>query len=141
MRVTKTMKEFAIKQMDEARMAANRAARTDYEARREACEEEIKTVLKELINPMIKATLAKHGMSCMLLDFGTLRPAEETVLKLYSSNIRNVEEANALRDAESARYKAQGEMIENFILECDLGCDKDQFFKLIEDMKTKMSAL
>lgn len=141
MRVTKAMKEFAIKQMDEARMAANRAARADYDTRRDACEEEIKTLLKEHINPMVRDILAKHGMSRTVYDYGTPRPIEEAVLKLFDSNIRNNEEANALRDAESARYKTQEKMIEDFILECDLGCDKEQFFKLIEEMKSKMAAL
>ena len=141
MRVTKAMKEFAIKQMDEARMAANRAARTDYEARRLACEEEIKAFLKKTVNPEIRTILAKHNMSSLVHDYGDLRPAEEAVLKLFDSNIRNTEEMNTLRDAESARYKTQEKMIEDFVLECDLGCDKEQFFKLIEEMKTKMAAL
>lgn len=141
MRVTKAMKEFAIKQMDEARMAANRAARADYEARRNACEEEIKAFLKLQVNPMVRDILVKNGMSRMVYDYGDLRPAEEVVLKLYDSNIRNTEEMNALRDAESARYKTQEKMIEDFILECDLGCDKEQFFKLIEEMKTKMATI
>lgn len=141
MRVTKAMKEFAIKQMDEARMAANRAARADYEARRDACEEEIKAFLKRTVNPEILVILAKYNMSSSVREYGDLRPAEEVVLKLFDSNIRNTEEMNALRDAESARYKTQEKMIEDFVLECDLGCDKEQFFKLIEDMKSKMATL
>lgn len=137
MRVTKAMREFAIKQMDEARMAANRAARADYDARRAACEEEIKEFLKLQVNPMVQGILINHGMSRTVYDYGTPRPIEEAVLKLFDSNICNVEERNALRDAESARYRAQEKMIEDFILECDLGCDRDKFFAMIEEMKSK----
>lgn len=137
MRVTKAMKDFAINQMNEARMAANRAARADYEARCNACEEEIKTQLKELINPMIKATLAKYNMSLEVKEYGTMVPAEEVVLKFFDSNIRNNEESDAIRVEESARYRKQEKMIEDFILECDLGCDRDNFFAMIEEMKSK----
>ena len=137
MRVTKAMKDFVINQMNEARMAANRAARADYETRCNACKEEIKTQLKELINPMIKATLAKYNMSLEVKEYGTMVPAEEVVLKFFDNNIRNNEESDAIRIEESARYRKQEKMIEDFILECDLGCDREKFFAMIEEMKSK----
>lgn len=140
MRVTKAMKAYAEEQLNEARYAVNKAAGAAYHNRQSACEEEIKTFLEREVNPAIRRILEKYDMDMYVRDYGDMKPAEQAVLKLFSQNIRNAKEAEALRIAESKRYSKNRDMIDRFILECDLGCDREKFFKMIEEMKESVTA-
>ena len=48
--------------------------------------------------------------------------------------LKNQKEFDEIRDFERKIYDKQEEMIKRFILECDLGIEKDEFFKKVEEM-------
>jgi hypothetical protein len=140
MKLTKVLREKTIKELDNARNEANKKARADYEARRKNAEAEIEALI-DGITPAVVAILEKYGMDS---KYATHKTAEangsyNSVISLYDREIRNNEEWNALRDAETARYRKQQQLIEDFAIECELGVDKTEFFDALADLCKKFS--
>lgn len=130
MRVTKTMKNYVEKEFDEKRLAANKEYRADYEARRRACLEEMRLFIKEA-RDQADEILAKYGMDTIADKRNKSNFYSREVIVLYDQYIQNDKEYEAIRDHESKLYAYQKERLEQFYLECDLGCDKEQFLAMV----------
>jgi hypothetical protein len=63
----------------------------------------------------------------------------DSVIYLHDREIRNKEEWNALRDAETARYRKQQQLVEDFAIECELGVEKTNFLNALADLCKKIS--
>ena len=134
MRVTKRMKEFVEEQVRNEMYAKNKADREGYEARKEAADEEIKVYLAE-VNKRIAEIAKKHSLDVEVDRYGSKTEIGRAVLSYSSSYLTNAVEVDAIKNRERERNKAVSAMIEKFLLECDLGMDKDEFYASIEDMK------
>lgn len=62
------------------------------------------------------------------------RISKEIIRGVYDSYIRNQKEHDEIWEFERKNYDKQEEMMKRFILECDLGIDKEEFFKKVEEM-------
>ena len=134
MRVTKRMKEFVEEQVRNEMYAKNKADKADYEARRKAADEEVKVYLAS-VNETIAAIAKKHNLDIEVNRWGTPHTVGEAVLSYSSTYLINATEADAIKDRERERSKSVDAMVEKFLLECDLGMDKDEFYASIEKMK------
>jgi Holliday junction resolvasome RuvABC endonuclease subunit len=140
MKLTKVLREKTEKELTNARVEANKKASADYEARRKNAEAEIEALI-DGITPAVVAILEKYGMDS---QYATHKTAEasgsyNSVIYLYDREIRNKEEWNALREAETARYRKQQQMIEDFAIECELGVEKANFFEALANLCSKMA--
>lgn len=132
MRVTKTMKNYVEKEFEKKRYAANAEYRKAYYERQDACSKELYALLDEL-REKSEAILAKYNMD-------SIKEKRENsdgyfsreIFQLYDQYIQNNEEAEDIRKHERKMLEYQRERLERFYLECDLGCDKEQFFAMVE---------
>lgn len=134
MRVTKRMKEFVEEQVRNEMYAKNKADKADYEARRKAADEEVKVYLAS-VNETIATIAKKHNLDVEVNRWGTLNTVGEAVLSYSSTYLMNATEADAIKNRERERSKSVDAMVEKFLLECDLGMGKDEFYASIEKMK------
>lgn len=135
MRVTKAMKEFVEESLSKKRLEKNKEFRAAYDKRKDQAYEEIKALLPELYDK-IDNILIKYDMDLVNQSRyeSKGRTSEEIIRGIYDSYIKNQKEFDEIRDFERKIYDKQEEMIKRFILECDLGIEKDEFFKKVEEM-------
>ena len=131
MRVTKTMKEYVQKEFDKKRYAANEAYKAGYSARRKACLEEIKKLV-EATRDAAALILAEYGMDTIASKRNNGNFYHHEIICLYDQYVQNDKEDKDILDHERKLANYQRERLERFYLECDLGCDKEQFFKMVE---------
>ena len=130
MRVTKTMKDYVEKEFDTKRLAANKEYRASYDERRKACIEEIEMITKEFRN-RVDEILSSYNMDTVESKRDNEGYTYNEVVKVFSQYVENQEEFRVIRDHETKLYNYQKETLERFYLECDLGCDKEQFFEMV----------
>ena len=136
MRVTKAMKEFVQESLDKKRLEKNKEFRAAYDERKKLACEEIEKLM-ETVYPQINEILVKYNMTVMAKETGWSSKKEycrEIVRSVYDSAIRNEEEFDDIRNFERENHIKQEKMLKDFILECDLGIDKEEFFKKVEEM-------
>lgn len=136
MRVTKAMKEYVEENLNKKRIASNKAYSKDYEERKKLACEEIEKLM-ETVYPQINEILVKYNMTVVVKETGWSSKKEycrEIVRSVYDSAIRNEEEFDDIRNFERENHIKQEKMLKDFILECDLGIDKEQFFQKVEGM-------
>jgi hypothetical protein len=135
MRVTKAMKEFVEESLNKKRLEKNKEFSAAYDERKNKAYEEIKNLLPELYDK-IDDVLIKYNMDLVNQSRyeSKGRTSEEIIRGIYDAYIRNQKEFDEIRDFERKIYDKQQEMIKRFILECDLGIDKEEFFKKVEEM-------
>ena len=136
MRVTKAMKEYVESALNAKRIAANKAYSKGYEERRKAASEEIEQLM-ETVYPQINDILVKYNMTVIAKETGWSSKKEccrEIVRSVYDSAIRNEEEFNDIRNFERQNNAKKEKMLKDFILECDLGMNKEEFFQKVEEM-------
>lgn len=142
MRVTKVMKEHTIRELDAARYAANKADAAEYNKKQKNCLEAIRSYLDTVVNPTVKEILKSYGMdNDTTKKYGDDIPVVKAILPIYDQYIKNDTISEELNRRARDRQTKQMQMVENFILQCDLGADKEQFFAMIEDMKEEMAAI
>jgi hypothetical protein len=135
MRVTKAMKEYVEENLDKKRQEKNKEFSAAYKERKKKACEEIEALLPELYDK-IDSILIKYDMDLVNQSKyeSQGRMSEEIISGVYDRYIKNQKEFDAIRDFENKNYKKQEEMMKSFILECDLGIDKEEFFKKVEEM-------
>lgn len=143
MKLTKILREKTEKELDKARQEANKKARADYEARRKSAEVEIEEVIAR-ITPEVVAILDKYGMDSKYATEATVEEAggcswQDSIVKVFDGMICNDEEHKKLREAETARYNRQKELIEEFALECELGVEKTDFLDALANLCKKIT--
>lgn len=132
MRVTRVMKTYVEKEFDAKRQEAAKQFSAAYNARRNACVEEVREAVKSF-RDVVDEILEKYGM-----DTVAPKRDEKTgyyhneVIGLCATYIQNVAEEKAIYAYQSKLRDYQQERLERFYLECDLGCDKEEFFKMVE---------
>lgn len=131
MRVTKTMKNYVEKEFDAKRLIANKEYRASYEARRKACLEEIKILVDEA-RRRCDEIMASYGMDIIEGRRDSNGYYSNEVIRFYDQSVQNQKEYQEIRDHEHKLYNYQKEALEQFYLECDLGCDKERFFEMVE---------
>ena len=130
MRVTKTMKNYVEKEFDAKRLAADKEYRASYDGRRKACLEEIKKLVNEA-RGRCDEILASYGMDVIKSHRDDSGYSTNEVIRYYDQSIQNQKEYQEIRDHEHKLYQYQKEALEQFYLECDLGCDKERFFEMV----------
>lgn len=131
MRVTRVMKSYVEKEFDAKRQEANRQFSAAYDTRRKACLEEVREAVKSF-RDVVDEILEKHGMD-------TVAPLREKangychseVISLYEGYVQNRFEEDAIRAHQRKLRDYQQERLEQFYLECDLGCDKEEFLAMV----------
>ena len=130
MRVTKTMKEYVEKQLNEKRYALGAANRESYDARRKECVEIISTRVAEF-RKEIDAILVSYNMD----NPGLKRKKDDynprEVIGFYEGYVTNAKEVDGHREYEQNLRDRQKEMLEAFYLECDLGLNKEEFLAAV----------
>ena len=133
MRVTRTMKDYVEKQMDEKRLTLNKEYRASYEGRRKACLAEV----KELVDETRRAAdeiLARYGMDTIEGRRDSSGYCSNEIIRFYDQCVRNQQEYDEISAHERKLHNHQKAALERFYLECDLGCDRDKFFAMVEEL-------
>lgn len=133
MRVTRVMKDYVEKQMDEKRLVANKEYRTSYENRRKTCMAEIKVLVDET-RRAADEILARYDMDIIEGRRDSSGYYSNEVIRFFDQCIHNQKEFEKIRDHERKLHDYQKEALERFYLECDLGCDRDKFFAMVEEL-------
>ena len=134
MRITKVIREFMEEQLSEKRLAANKAARTDYDAKVKACSAEVEEIIA-LAREQVAMTLAKHGMDAEVKKWGNPMSAGEAIVEFNRSYIKNAAEDDKLREEEKNRATTQREALKNIELEMALGGAKDDLMRMLEEVQ------
>lgn len=129
MKITKIIREFMEETLSEKRVAANKAARADYDARRNACVEEIEA-LRESMREPVENILRKYDMD---MEYAR-KPMFDQVWYLRNSNIQNQEELAIIRKKETERAETVKKAIHDIELEMALGGNKKKFMEMLEQV-------
>lgn len=129
MKITKIIREFMEETLSEKRVAANKAARADYDARRKACMEEIE-VLRDSMREPVENILRKYGMD---MEYAR-KPMFDEVWYVCNSNIQNQKELAIIRKKETERAETVKKAIHDIELEMALGGNKEKFMEMLEQV-------
>ena len=133
MRVTKVMREYVEKQLNEKRYALDKQNRTSYDARREECIAAVKNKVEEC-RAEVDEILRAYNMDIPQEEDNCRGWSHREVVTFYDGRIRNTSEVEAYDKYERRLRERQKEMLDAFYLECDLGINKDEFFAAVAAM-------
>lgn len=129
MKITKIIREFMEETLSEKRVAANKAARADYDARRKACIEEIE-VLRESMREPVENILRKYDMDMKHAQ----KPMFDEIWYMRDSSIQNQKELTNIREKETERAATVKKSIHDIELEMALGGNKEKFMEMLEQV-------
>lgn len=129
MKITKIIREFMEETLSEKRVAANKAARADYDARRKACIEEIE-VLRESMREPVENILRKYDMD---MEYAR-KPTFYAIWYMLDSSIQNQKELTNIREKETERAATVKKAIYDIELEMALGGNKETFMEMLEQV-------
>ena len=130
MRVTRVMKEYVEKQVNEKRHALGVANRASYEARRKECVEIIRARVAEF-RKEIDAILVSYNMDNPAVKREADGYNSREVISFYDGYVTNAKEVDGHRKYEQKLRDREREMLEAFYLECDLGINKEGFLSAV----------
>lgn len=130
MRVTKVMREYVEKQLDEKRYALGKQNRANYEARRKECVAAVKNKV-EKCRAEVDEILRAYNMDIPQEEGGW---SHREVVAFYDGHIYNSSEVEAHGKYERGLSERQKEMLDAFYLECDLGINKEEFLAAVAAM-------
>lgn len=132
MKITKVIREFMEETLSAKRLEANNKARADYDARREACIEELKA-LRESMREPIENILRKYDMD---MEYGLYKPEPmfDEVWEMSEGRIQNQNDLAVIRDKETKRAETQKKAMRDIELEMALGGDKAKFMEMLEQV-------
>lgn len=133
MKITKIIREFMEETLSEKRVAANKEARADYDARRKACIEEIE-VLRESMREPVENILRKYGMDTEYTQCYDRRSMFDEVWYMHDGSIRNKNELDILLTNERSRMETQKKVMRDIELEMALGGDKAKLMEMLEQV-------
>lgn len=133
MRVTKVMREYVEKQLDEKRYALGKEYRASYDARRKECSDLIKEKVKAF-REEIDAILVSYDMDnpAIKREEDGYNPCE--VIRFHDNYITNTNEVETHQAYDRKLRSRQKEMLNAFYLECDLGINKEEFLAAVAAM-------
>lgn len=129
MKITKIIREFMEETLSEKRVAANKEARANYDARRKACMEEIE-VLRESMREPVENILRKYDMD---MEYAR-KPMFDEVWYVCNSNIQNQKDLAIIRKKETERAETVKKAIHDIELEMALGGNKEKFMEMLEQV-------
>jgi hypothetical protein len=121
MRVTKAMKDYVRAEMDKKREALIEAHEAEYEAQRQACQDKCKEIY-QAARAQISAIMENYGMDAR----DSWHP-----LNWNQYYIESKEKERENQDYRRKLSHQQDKMFTQFILECDLGINKDEFYAMV----------
>lgn len=127
MKVTKNMKNYVEKQVNEKLSAKIAPINESLESRKNSCMKEIEALYKGM-EEKAEEILTKYNFD---LIGAYDKPVVASIGRINSYELRD---RAALEEIVKLRRK-RDEMMENFYLECDLGVNKEEFFKMVEAMQ------
>lgn len=132
MKMTKVIREYMEETLSEKRLEANKKARADYDARREACIEELKA-LRESMREPIENILRKYDMD---MEYGLYKPEPmfDEVWEMSEGRIQNQNDLAIIRDKEDKRAETQKKAMRDIELEMALGGDKAKFMEMLDNV-------
>ena len=133
MRVTKVMREYVEKQLDEKRYALGKQNRASYEARRKECIAAVKNKVEEC-RAEVDKILRAYNMDIPQEEDNSRGWSHREVVAFYDGHIRNNSEVEAHGKYERELRERQKEMLDAFYLECDLGINKEEFLAAVAAM-------
>ena len=133
MRVTKVMREYVEKQLDEKRYALGREYRASYDARRKECIAAVKNKV-EACRAEVDEILRAYDMDIPQEENDRRGWSNREVVVFYDNHICNSVEVNTHSKYERGLRERQKEMLEAFYLECDLGINKEEFLAAVAAM-------
>ena len=133
MRVTKTMREYVEKQLDEKRYALGKENRAAYDTRRKECIAAVKEKV-EACRAEVDEILRAYNMDIPQEEGDRRGWSNREVVVFYDNHIHNCIETDAHSKYERRLRDRQKEMLESFYLECDLGINKEQFLNAVAAM-------
>lgn len=131
MRVTKIMKDYVVKEMNKKKSEKLKLFAENYEEQRKNCIEDIKVVINCACE-QAKEILIKNGMD-IPKGFGGKEDTHE-LISFHEYKVNNKKKSDEVYNYSRKLSNIQEEKLNKFFLECDLGCDKEQFYKMIEEM-------
>lgn len=134
MRITKVIREFMEEQLTDKRLAANKEARAEYDAKVKACAAEVEEIIA-LVREQVTMTIAKHGMDLEVKKWGNLLPIGEAVVVFDCGYIKNAIEDGKLHEEERNRAITQRETLKNIELEMALGGAKDDLMRMLNEVQ------
>ena len=130
MKMTKVIREYMEETLSAKRLEVNKEARADYDARRQACIEELKA-LRESMREPIENILRKYGMDMEYKWCSNVRPMFDEVWDMNESRIQNQNELAVIRNKETERAVNQRKAMHDIELEMALGGDKAKFMEML----------
>ena len=132
MKMTKVIREYMKEILFAKCLKANKETRADYDARREACIEEIEA-LRESMREPVENILRKYGMD---MEYGSYNPKPmfDEIWYMHDSSIQNQTELTAIRKKEQEHMETQKTAIRDIELEMALGGDKAKFMEMLSNV-------
>ena len=133
MKMTKVIREYMKEILFAKCLKANKETRADYDARREACIEEIEA-LRESMREPVENILRKYGMGTEYKWYSDVRQTFDDVWEMNENRIQNENELTTIREKEQERMETQKTAIRDIELEMALGGDKAKFMEMLANV-------
>ena len=132
MKMTKVIREYMEETLSAKRVEMNKEARADYDARRQACIDELEA-LRESMREPVENILRKYGMD---MEYGSYKPGPmfDEIWYMHDSSIQNQTELTAIREKERGRMETQKKAMRDIELEMALGGDKAKFMEMLANV-------
>ena len=133
MKITKVIREFMEETLSAKRLEVNKEARADYDARRNACIDELKA-LRESMREPVENILRKYDMDTEYKWCSSAHPMFDEVWEMNEGRIQNQNELAIIRDKETKREYNQRKAMRDIELEMALGGDKAKLMEMLEQV-------
>lgn len=133
MKITKVIREYMEEVLNAKRLEANKNARADYDARRKACIEEIKT-LRESMREPVENILRKYGMDTKYISTYYPKSMFDEVWDMHNGSIQNQNELGSIYENERNRMETQKKATRDIELEMALGGNKAKFMEMLSNV-------
>ena len=133
MKMTKVIREYMEETLSAKRLEVNKEARADYDARRNACIEEIEA-LRESMREPVENILRKYDMDTEYKWCSSAHPMFDEVWEMNEGRIQNQNELAIIRDKETKREYNQRKAMRDIELEMALGGDKAKLMEMLEQV-------
>ena len=131
--ITKVIREYMEETLSAKRLEMNKKARADYDARRNACIDELKA-LRESMREPVENILRKYDMDMEYKWCSDMHPMFNEVWEMNYGRIQNQTELDIIRDKETKRAENQRKAMHDIELEMALGGDKAKFMEMLANV-------
>ena len=128
MKVTKIMREYIMTETDRKIRKKMDEFRKDYDERREKCIKEISSKVK-FLEDEINEILKRYGMDSQGKD------SYPSIIGYNSCGIRNSKLEREAREYNNQLRRIRDDVVQRFILECELGISKENFFSIVDSLE------